>query len=398
MPGIRTNASGLPSRPGLATSDQEPEPLVGPEHVGLGDLRLNDRAPHPHEVGDPLRMRRQLEVSENQHASQAVADPVDAVVSGLALHVVEDGRHVVLDQVVDRPAPLASFSQEGLAKGLIDPVAPPHLGVLTRAPNVEDVDLVSTRGQLRGEMVVGDRPEGGIESQAVTENHRQLVRIGMFGPVMANAQPPAVLSVGVTVGARPQIRARRIAAHGGATRHQTTSPCKTNRRRIASARDGAYRLDSLPTSFDMPGASLLHGAEDSIEPAFSWELQQNGIPRSGGRMESGITSGRIEKRPTADLRIAQPTGKPRFLDLRSGRPARPDQHFRIRVCRVTSKNVWHYMALIGTFWEGLQCQLVPVGAAIAQCKSLISRILNPMVSACVRYPSADESGRMGAPH
>ena len=125
--------------------------MVGPEHVGLRGLRLNDRAPHPHEVGDPLGMRRQLEVREDQHAPQAMADPVDAIASGLALDVVENGRHVVLDQVVDRPARLASFAQEGLAKDFVDPVAPPDLGIFTRAPDVEDVDLVSAGGQLRRE-------------------------------------------------------------------------------------------------------------------------------------------------------------------------------------------------------------------------------------------------------
>ena len=71
--------------PGTGDQRQEPEPLVGPEHVGLRGLRLNDRAPHPHEVGDSLRMRRQLEVREHQHAAQAMPDPVDAVASGLAL-------------------------------------------------------------------------------------------------------------------------------------------------------------------------------------------------------------------------------------------------------------------------------------------------------------------------
>ena len=150
MPGTRTNASGLPSRPGLATSDKSRSPWLAAEHVGLGDLGLNDRAPHPHEVGDPLRMRRQLEVGEYQHATQAVADPVDAVASGLALDVVENGRHVVVDQVVDRPARLASFAQERPAQGLVDPVAPPDLGVLTRAPDVEHVDLVSAAANCAG--------------------------------------------------------------------------------------------------------------------------------------------------------------------------------------------------------------------------------------------------------
>ena len=95
-------------------------------------------------------MRRELEVRENEHAPQAMSDPVDAIAPGLALDVVEDGRHVVLDQVVDRPARLASFAQKGLAKVLVDPVASPQLGIFARAPDVEDVDLVTTAANCAG--------------------------------------------------------------------------------------------------------------------------------------------------------------------------------------------------------------------------------------------------------
>ena len=100
----------------------------------------------------------------------------------------------------------------------------PRPGIFARAADVEDEDVVASGGQLGGKMVVGDRPERGVEPQAVTENHRQLARVGMPGPIVPHPQPPAILGVGITVGARPQIGAGRIAAHGGAAHQQKIDP------------------------------------------------------------------------------------------------------------------------------------------------------------------------------
>ena len=83
-------------------------------------------------------MRRELEVGKNQHATQAVPDPVDPIVSGLALDVVENRRHVVVHQVVDRPVPLTAFSQECAAHKFVDALVP-HVSGLARAANVKNV-------------------------------------------------------------------------------------------------------------------------------------------------------------------------------------------------------------------------------------------------------------------
>src|SRR4029077_10645170 len=106
-----------------------------------------------------------------QHASQAVPDPVDAVVTRLMLDVIKNGRNVVLDQVIDRPAPLSSLSQKGLAEVFVDSVIPAHVGVFARPAYIEDVHLVTPACQLRGEMVVGNRPKRVVESKPVAENH-----------------------------------------------------------------------------------------------------------------------------------------------------------------------------------------------------------------------------------
>ena len=181
MPGSRKYVSGRPSRPGLANSDKRAECPVGPQHVALGRLRLDDRAPHADEVGDPLGLGIELEVREDQHAAQAVSDPVHPVVTRLALDVVEDRRHVVPDQVVDGPAIVRLARGTGSAGAAVDPIIPAGPGVLARAPDVEDVDLVAARRQLAREMIVGDRPERGIEPQPMTEDHRQLARVRMLG-------------------------------------------------------------------------------------------------------------------------------------------------------------------------------------------------------------------------
>ena len=92
---------------------------------------------------------------------------------------------------------------------------PPDPAVLARAADVEDEDLVAPRGELRGQVVVGDRPEGGVEAQAVAEDDRQLARVGLCRAVVADAQPPAVPGVGVAVGAGAEVAIgalRRIVA------------------------------------------------------------------------------------------------------------------------------------------------------------------------------------------
>ena len=104
---------------------------------------------------------------------------------------------------------------------MVDPVTSPQVCVFARGPDVEDIDVVTTGGQLRGKMVVGDRPERGIEPEAVTEDHRKLTRFGMFRPIMTDTESPAVFGISESVGTWPQIRAGRITAHGGTSRHQT---------------------------------------------------------------------------------------------------------------------------------------------------------------------------------
>ena len=54
----------------------------------LGRLRLDDRGAHPHEVGDPLGMRCQLQERKHDHPAQAVPDPVHPVLPGLSFHVI----------------------------------------------------------------------------------------------------------------------------------------------------------------------------------------------------------------------------------------------------------------------------------------------------------------------
>ena len=52
---------------------------------------------------------------------------------------------------------------------------------------------------------VGDRPEGAVEPQAVTEDDGELVRVGDGRPEVPDAEPPAVGGVGVAVGAGPKV-------------------------------------------------------------------------------------------------------------------------------------------------------------------------------------------------
>ena len=108
----------------------------------------------------------------------------------------------------------------------------------------------------------------------MTENHRQLARIGMFGPVMANAQPPSILGVRVAVGARTQVWTGRIAPHVGATRQHRQARAKET---VGESHPPAtVHVGWIPFQLrsKMPGASLPHGGEDSSEPALHWERQQ----------------------------------------------------------------------------------------------------------------------------
>ena len=176
---MRKYISGRPSRPGADEAAEQPEPAVGAEHVLVGRVGQDDRAPHRHEVGDPVGARARAPGREHQHPAQAVADPVDPVVAGLALHVVEDRRDVVANasrRRSTRPRPISSRSV--CAEPRVDVGRPCRPAALARAAEVEDEDLVAPRGELGGEVVVGDRPEGAVEPQAVAEHHRQLARVG----------------------------------------------------------------------------------------------------------------------------------------------------------------------------------------------------------------------------
>src|SRR5208283_1608949 len=144
--------------------------------------------------------------------------PVHPILPGLALHVIENGRHVVTDQVVDRPGRLTPLPQRGMAEESVDPVILAGPAVFSRAPDVEDVDLVAALTELGREIVVDDRPERGVEPQAMTENDRQLARIRMRGAVMTNAQPPAVSCVRITISARTKIGGRGVLPHAGTPR------------------------------------------------------------------------------------------------------------------------------------------------------------------------------------
>ena len=66
-----------------------------------------------------------LQERKHHHPSQAMSDPVHPVLPGVSLDVIEDGRHVVTDEVVDRPGRLAPFPERGLTQEPIDPVRRP---------------------------------------------------------------------------------------------------------------------------------------------------------------------------------------------------------------------------------------------------------------------------------
>ena len=198
--------------------EQGPDAGVGGEHVVAGRLRLDDRRPHPHEVGDPLGMDVPLQEREDDHPSQAVPDPVHPVLSGVSLHVIKDGRHVVTDEVVHRPGRLAPFPKRGLTQEPVDAVLPAGPGVLSRRPDVEDVNLVTASAKLPRKVIVGDRPERRVQPQTMAEDHRQLARIGMSGAVMTYTKSPSIHCVRIAVCARTQIGRRRINAHASASR------------------------------------------------------------------------------------------------------------------------------------------------------------------------------------
>src|SRR5262249_1396636 len=127
-------------------------------------------------------------------------------------------RDVVTNEVVDRPAALAALPQNRLAQSSVDAIVLAQVGIFARAADVEDVHLVPPRAQLRGKMRIRERPEGGVQSEAVTEHHRQLARVRVLGPTMSNAEPPAIGRVGIPVRAGAQVRTWRLAAHGGTAR------------------------------------------------------------------------------------------------------------------------------------------------------------------------------------
>src|SRR5262249_33287379 len=97
------------------------------------------------------------------------------------------------------------------------PIAFPESRVLARTPDVEYIDLVPALGELGRQVVVGNRPESGVQPQPVTKNNGELPRIGLSGAIMPNAQPPAITRVGVTIGTRSKVRRRCVAAHRGAS-------------------------------------------------------------------------------------------------------------------------------------------------------------------------------------
>jgi hypothetical protein len=91
------------------------------------------------------------------------------------------------DQVVDGPASLASFAQESFAQEPVESITAAQVGVLAGAANVEHKHVVAACGQLDGQMVIRNRPECGIQSQTMAENHGQLASVRVCGPIMAHA-------------------------------------------------------------------------------------------------------------------------------------------------------------------------------------------------------------------
>ena len=104
---------------------------------------------------DPPGLGGELEVGEHEHAAEAVADPVDPVAGRCLLDVLEHGGDVVADDLVDVPAALADFQEEGLAELGVDPAERADLGAVAGAAEVEDEDLVAPRRSCSGRWSAG---------------------------------------------------------------------------------------------------------------------------------------------------------------------------------------------------------------------------------------------------
>ena len=193
-------------------AEQGPDARIGRKHVPARRSLLDDGRSHSHEVGDPLRLRAQFQEGEHHHAAQTVANPVHAALTRLALHIIEDGRHVVPDQIVDRPARFPAFAEGSSAEKTIEPVLPSQPRVLSGGPDVVNVNLVSTLGELCREVIIGEGPERRVQPHAVTENHRQLAWIRMRRAIVAHAQPPTIPSIRETIRARPEVGTGSVCA------------------------------------------------------------------------------------------------------------------------------------------------------------------------------------------
>ncbi len=183
--------------------------------VGQGD-----RAAHPHEARDPPRLGRPFQEWEHQHPPQAVSHPVDPVVAGLPLDEVEDCRDVVERHLVDVPASLAAFNQRRLASPRVDLTDPAQLRTLARAAQVGDEHLVAPRGELLGQMMVGNRPERRVQPQPMAEDDRELGRVGMPGPDVPDAELPPVAGEGEAVRTRAEVGRGCVPPHRGAAGRQ----------------------------------------------------------------------------------------------------------------------------------------------------------------------------------
>jgi hypothetical protein len=124
-----------------------------------------------------------------------------------------------MDQVVDCPETFVQLSEARLAHEMVDPIVPSHPRVFARATDIEDENVITAGRQLGRQMIVGDCPESGVQTQAMTENHRQLARVRVLRPIVPDAEPPSILGVREGVGTGAQVSGGRIAAHAGTT-HQ----------------------------------------------------------------------------------------------------------------------------------------------------------------------------------
>src|SRR5262249_31195450 len=124
---------------------------------------------------------------------------------------------VIPNQVIDCPPPFTRFAERRLPQQAVYSIMATS-PVLPGAPNIEDIDLIATRGQLRGKMVIRDRPERGIQPKSVAQDHWQLTGVVGLRPVVSDSQPPPIRRVCVAISARPEIGARCLATHDRAAR------------------------------------------------------------------------------------------------------------------------------------------------------------------------------------